>query len=137
MSPEENLATFMGAAEAASPQVLTVFLPDHDQHENAFDAAPWVREAADLLAKIGGGATTMPAADGNWLSDDGRMIREKTVQVFSYIDPDRWERHLNDLRSFLHRFGIKTDQGEVAFEFDGRLFKIRKFNPDWANGGGT
>jgi hypothetical protein len=30
--------------------------------------------------------------------------------------------------------GLKTDQGEVAFEFDGRMFKIRKFNTDRANG---
>jgi len=132
---EEDLATFMGAAEAASPQVLTVFIPDRDRHENAFDAAPWIREAADLLARIGGGATTMPAADGNWLGDDGAMIHEKTVQIFSYIDPDRWERHLEQLRSFLHRFGIEANQGEVAFEFDGRMFKIGAFNPDWARGG--
>jgi hypothetical protein len=80
------------------------------------------------------GTTTMPPADGNWLSDDGRMVHEKTVQVFSYIDPERWERHLKELRSFLHRFGLKTGQGEVAFEFDGKMFKIRKFNTDWANG---
>lgn len=131
---DEDLATFMGAEVGVSPQVLTLFLPDRDKHEHAFDAVPWIKEAADLLAKIGGGATTMPAADGNWLSDDGRMIHEKTVQIFSYIDPDGWERHLKDLRRFLHRFGVQTGQGEVAFEFDGKLYKIRKFNPDWADG---
>ena len=29
------------------------------------------------------------------------------------------------LREFLHRFGRKTNQGEVAFEFDGELLIVR------------
>jgi hypothetical protein len=35
---------------------------------------------------------------------------------------------LPELRSFLHRMGRETRQGEVAFEFDGRFYRIRGFD---------
>ncbi|HZU37332.1 MAG TPA: hypothetical protein VFA18_15520 [Gemmataceae bacterium] len=32
------------------------------------------------------------------------------------------------LREFLHRMGRETNQGEIAFEFDGRFYRIRNFD---------
>jgi hypothetical protein len=29
---------------------------------------------------------------------------------------------------FLHRMGRETNQGEIAFEFDGRFYRIRNFD---------
>ena len=72
----------------------------------------------------------MPPADGAWLDPDRqRLIREKVVLVYTFIDPDRLERTLPDLRGFLHRLGRETDQGEVVCEFQGVLFKIRDYDP--------
>lgn len=48
--------------------------------------------------------------------------------VYSYVDPDAFERSLGELRTFLHRMGRETGQGEVAFEFDGRFYRIRAFD---------
>lgn len=48
--------------------------------------------------------------------------------IYTYIDPDRFERNIKELRVFLHSFGHQTNQGEVVFEFDGRLYRIRKYD---------
>ncbi len=34
------------------------------------------------------------------------------------------------LRKFLHRFGSETYQGEVVLEFDGKFYRIRKYNQE-------
>ena len=43
------------------------------------------------------------------------------------IYPDKFEKNLNSLREFLHRFGRETNQGEVVFEFAGEFFRIQKY----------
>lgn len=68
--------------------------------------------------------------DGAWLnSETSQLIREKVVLAYTYVDPDAFEATLPELRTFLHQLGRETDQGEVAFEFDDRLFKIRTYDP--------
>jgi hypothetical protein len=52
------------------------------------------------------------------------------VVVYSFVSrPDEFLRHLPRLRAFLHRMGRETNQGEVAFEFDDRFYRIRQFDP--------
>lgn len=130
-----DLGRFVGASEAISPQVLVLYIPDHDQNGTRIDASPWIRLAADLLTRIGGGAPHDAGRRGSWLNQGtGETIRERTVQVFTYIDPDRFMAEKEALRSLLHRFGIETRQGQVVFEFDGEMIKIDEFNDVWARG---
>jgi hypothetical protein len=125
-----DLSEALGAAEAASVERLTVYIPSQDRDGAAFDPAPWVEEALNLLSRIGGGATAMPPADGAWLNPDSdTIVREKVVLVYTFIDPDRMEQQVPNLRRFLHRLGLETNQGEVACEFDGVLLKIQNFDP--------
>jgi len=133
MDPEDvslDLAVELGAAESAAIQCLTLYIPSQDRDGRAFDPALWVERALQLLSKIGGGATALPPVDGAWLNPEtSRLIREKVVLAYTYVDPDVLEATLPELRAFLHQLGRETDQGEVAFEFDDRLFKIRTYDP--------
>jgi hypothetical protein len=43
-------------------------------------------------------------------------------------DYERFEANIKNLRSFLHRFGQETSQGEVVVEFDGRFYRIRTYD---------
>ncbi|MBS0540274.1 MAG: hypothetical protein JSR47_16015 [Proteobacteria bacterium] len=83
-----------------------------------------------MLAVIGGGATAMPPADGAWINPvTTKVIKEKVTLVYTYIDPDKFEKNLSKLRAFLHRLGRETSQGEVVCEFADRLFRITKYDP--------
>jgi hypothetical protein len=47
---------------------------------------------------------------------------------YTFIDPDRFEPMLPELRRFLHKLGRETRQGDVVCEFEGVLFKIRNYD---------
>ncbi len=131
MTDELDLAQIVGAAESAAIQRLTLYIPSRDRNGKEFDPARWVEEALRLLSRIGGGATAMPPVDGAWLNPEtSELIREKVVLAYTFIDPDKFEATLHELRAFLHRIGRETNQGEVVFEFDDRLFKIVAYDAE-------
>lgn len=124
-----SLAEEMGASEETSVQVLTLYIPNKDCHNTEFgNQRKWVLEAARLLAKIGGGVTVMPPAEGGWVDHSGGIIWESPVIVYSFIKPNLFVEQLPALREFLHRMGRETNQGEVAFEFDGWFYRITEFD---------
>ena len=129
-SVELILAKLLGASEEPAVQVLTLYIPGKDSDGKRIkNLKRWVKEAQKVLTAIGGGATSMPPADGTWLNTkSNEIIFEKTTIMYTYIDPDSFEKNANILREFLHRFGKETNQGEVVFEFDGRFYRIRKYD---------
>lgn len=126
---EVDLAQALGATAEVSGQVLTLYIPNRDrQGKELGTQRKWVLEAAEILAAIGGGVTIMPPAEGGWVDDQGKIIWEDPVLVYSYVKPDRLVAELPRLRGFLHRMGRETNQGEVAVEFDGLFYRIRTFD---------
>ena len=124
-----NLAGVLGAAESASIECLTLYIPSKDKSGNDFDQTPCIAEALALLSHIGGGATVLPPCEGAWLNPaTGALIRESVVLAYTYVDPYRFGASLGRIRGFMHRLGRETGQGEVVLEFADRLYKIRHFD---------
>ncbi len=124
-----DLGEELGATGGISIQCLTLYIPDRDMNGNEIgDQRRWVLEGADLLAQIGGGVTIMPPVEGGWVSDSGAVVWEKPVLIYTFIRPEAFRQLLPKLRQFLHALGRETHQGEVAFEFDGRFYRITEFD---------
>lgn len=132
---ELNLVEFLGAEVEYSNQLLTLYIPDKDRFNNEIGTQrKWVLEAANLLAKIGGGVTIMPPVEGGWFDQENDVIIwEKPVLVYTYIKPQLFLKHLNALRQFLHRLGSETNQGEIALEFDGKFYRITQYDLEGKN----
>ena len=119
----------MGAKDV-SAQCLSIYIPNKDQRgQEIGNQRRWVLEAIRLLSEINGGATAMPPVEGGWLNDQGEIIWEHPVVVYSFIRPSTFLDSVPRIREFLHRMGRETTQGEVAFEFDKRFYRIRAFDP--------
>lgn len=129
----------LGADKEPLSQQLVLYIPNKDRQGRIIKNFNfWVKEARKILTMIGGGATAMPSADGSWIDpktiDDmaklqyNDIVWEKTTLIYAYIDPDKFEKYLPELRNFLHKFGRETNQGEVVFEFDGVFYKICKYD---------
>jgi hypothetical protein len=126
---EVDLAAALGSDGGVSAQCFTVYVPNKDrQGQEIGNQRKWVLEAIRLLSEANGGATAMPPVEGGWLNDQGEIIWENPVLVYSFIRPEPFLQSLPRLREFLHRMGRETNQGEVAFEFDGRFYRIRNFD---------
>jgi hypothetical protein len=125
---ELNLADALGAEDSSS-QCFSIYVPNKDcKGKEIGNQRQWVLEALRLLSEINRGATAMPPVEGGWLSDENEIVWENPVVVYSFIRPDEFVVNLPRIREFLHRMGRETNQGEVAFEFDGRFYRIRKFD---------
>jgi hypothetical protein len=124
-----DIAATFGAEADVSSQSFAIYVPNKDRDGREIgNQRQWVLEALELLGKVGGGATAMPPVEGVWLNEEGEFLWEDPVIVYSYIKPDHFLSQLPQLRTFLHRMGRETRQGEVAFEFDGRFYRIRTFD---------
>ncbi len=126
-----NLGAALGASADAAVQCFALYVPNKDRLDQEIGTQRrWVLDAIRLLTEINGGATAIPV-EGGWLSPDGKIILEHPVVVYSYVtDPDAFARQLPRVRSFLHRMGRETDQGEIAFEFDDHFYRIRQFDAE-------
>jgi hypothetical protein len=124
------LSRILGAVEAPSIQQLTLYIPNKDKNGKQIkNLNRWIKEAQKILTYIGNGATSLPPADGAWLNpDNSEIIWGKTRIIYTYIEPDKFEENFRSLREFLHRFGRETNQGEVVLEFDGRFYRIQKYD---------
>ena len=122
MAPEDreiDLAAALGAEREASTQVLSLYIPNKNRHGRPIKTGPWIREAQEILTRIGEGYTTTPPHDGGWEGEGDKVRREKTVIVYTYIKPDRLIARLTELPEFLHRFGQETNQEVVVVELSG------------------
>ncbi|MBY0455828.1 MAG: hypothetical protein K2V38_00670 [Gemmataceae bacterium] len=70
-------------------------------------------------------------------SDTGELVWEHPVVVYSFIRAEPFQANLPRVREFLHRMGRETNQGEVAFEFEGRFYLIREYDPPAGSSGGV
>jgi hypothetical protein len=124
-----SLAGALGADAGVAVQCFTMYLPNKDKNDQEIGTQRrWVLDSIRLLSEINGGATAIPV-EGGWLNDEGTIILEHPVVVYSFVSrPAEFLKQLPRLRAFLHRLGRETNQGEVAFEFDDRFYRIRQFD---------
>ena len=108
-----------------------IYIPDRDADGAEFGTQrSYVLEAAQLLARIGGGVTIMPAVEGGWFNKQtNQIIWERPVVVYTYINEETFVELLPELRRFLHRMGRETRQGEIAVELDGAFYRIHTYEP--------
>jgi hypothetical protein len=125
---EMDIAAEFGAEEASS-QVFSIYIPNKDRDGKEIgNQRQWVLDALRLLGPLGGGATAMPPVEGVWIDEADEFVWENPVVVYTYIKADEFAARLRQIREFLHRLGRETKQGEVAYEFDGRFYRIRQFD---------
>jgi hypothetical protein len=123
-----GLGRLLGASSESSDQMLSLYIPNKDEHDREFGTQrKWVLRAARLLAEMGGGVTILPPAEGGWLNEkEGTIVWESPVLVYTYIKSDRFLPKIPELRKLVHEMGHETKQGEVVVEFDGLFLRIKK-----------
>src|SRR5580700_8690350 len=97
-SEEVDLAAALGVGEV-SAQCFAIYVPNKDRDGKEIgNQRAWVLEAIRLLSSINGGATAMPPVEGGWQNDQGEIIWESPVVVYSFIRPDGFLANLSRIR---------------------------------------
>lgn len=134
---ELDLAAELGAQDNYSTQCFTIYIPNKDKNGKEFGTQrKWILEALALLTELNGGATAMPQTEGVWGNEQGELIWEHPVVVYSFIRGDLFFANLARVREFLHRMGRETNQGEVAVEYQKQFFLIREYDSPTEETGG-
>jgi hypothetical protein len=95
VAQELDLGSALGADAGISTQAFTVYIPNKDREGKEIgNQRKWVLEAIRLLSEINGGATAMPPVEGGWLNDEGEIIWENPVIVYSFIRPEQFLSNL-------------------------------------------
>src|SRR5262249_28489601 len=90
-----DLADALGADAGVAVQCFTVYIPNKDKNDQEIGTQRrWVLDAIRLLSEINGGATAIPV-EGGWLNEEGKIILEHPVVVYSFVSrPDEFVKHL-------------------------------------------
>jgi hypothetical protein len=121
---EIDIAEVFGSSESRT-QRFSVYIPNKDRNGESVPQEQWIDEALKLLSRICGGATEMPPVRGAWLNPETQnLVIEEPVLVYSFIDPEPFYKHINEIVDFVRRVGTETNQGQMAIEFDGVLHLI-------------
>ncbi len=127
----ELAARALGASQPLGTAHLMIFVPSADRDGKKLKGPSWTRPTLRTLGKLFRGATAYPKGLGVWRDDQagGTLVFDDTTIVFSYVAPkDLTNDALLELRSFLHRLGRETNQGEMGLVLDGHYIGITTFD---------
>ena len=126
----KSVESALGSTHLRGGEQVTLFIPSKDQLGQIIDQGRWTDEALTVLGRIFRGATAFPPGKGVWRDDsrEGKLLREITVMVVSYVPRSELKRNLPALRAFLHRFGREANQGEVGIIINGSYYGISSYD---------
>ena len=130
MAAKTNIGRTLGATHPVGASQVVVFIPDHNRNGDSIDQQSWVDEALNVMGSLFRGATAFPPGRGVWRDDEagGRLLKEQTVMVVSYVAPNLTSGSLKSLREFLHRFGREARQGEVGIVINSKYYGISRYD---------
>lgn len=119
----------LGANLPVGTYPIFLFVPSKDRDGSPIDRDHWVNQTLSVLGTLFRGATALPG-HGVWRNDEsGKLIHDETVVVFTLAHPDDVTADaVRQIRSFLHRLGRDTNQGEVGVVVEGHYWGITDFD---------
>jgi hypothetical protein len=121
----------LGSTGQSGTILFVLFIPSADRGGQPIDHDYWVTQALEVLGRYFRGATAFPRARGVWRDDEreARLVFEEPTIVQSYAEHEAVTNEaMAAVRSFLHRLGRETNQGEVGIVIDGEYFPIRNYD---------
>lgn len=131
MAIRTNIKRTLGATYPVGASQVVLFVPDHSRDGDSIDQEYWVDQALNVMGRLFRGATAFPPGRGVWRDDEagGRLLKEQTVMVVSYVAPKLLTGvTLKSLRELLHRFGQEARQGEVGIVINSKYYGISRYD---------
>ena len=102
---------------------VTVYIPSTTDVNEKADTSKYIDEAAALMSKLFGGATSTPAL-GYWLSPAAGLVKEISTMVFAYCSDNDLTNGIDELVNFCEKIKTELKQEAVALEINGEMYFI-------------
>jgi len=98
-----------------------VYVPSESNGQAIPNRQQFVDETLTRLSLLCGGATSTEAT-GSWVSEDGRLVKEKVTLVYAFTN--ELPKVLPDIVQFAQTLKERTQQESLALELAGTLYLI-------------
>ena len=102
---------------------VTVYIPSTMDVNKTIDNSQYVNQAASLLSKCFGGATSTPAL-GYWMSNTVGLVKEKTTMVFAYASESDLQTKIDQVIDYCEKMKKELTQDAIALEINGEMYFI-------------
>jgi hypothetical protein len=85
-----------------------------------------IRDTRKFLAEKFGGDTSIKA-EGGYIDQKGKLIKENVTKVESFIDKKTYKEKKNELENFVQKKRKDWKQESIGFEFENDLYIYPKF----------
>lgn len=101
---------------------VTIYIPGTNGVAEAADNSSWAADAACLLSRLYGGATSQENI-GYWVSGTGEVVTEKIITVYAYADKLNDET-MTEVVTFCERMKNELKQEAISLEIDNNLYFV-------------
>ena len=102
---------------------ITVYIPSTTDINKQIDNKKYVDEAASLLSKCFGGATSCNTL-GYWMSPSAGLVKEHTVMVYAYCTDADLQKHAEKVIDYCEGLKNELNQDSIALEINGEMYFI-------------
>ena len=117
--------------EGLSDDTVVLFIPSHDKKGDAIsDQEIWAHEAAEIFAKLFGGATGFTQLIGTWFDSKTKKVhkdRPIMIQTLTKRANTADEAKLIRFFAFCRRMGNATKQACVGFSINDVFYEMYDF----------
>ena len=101
---------------------ICIYVPSTININESDDSIFWPNKTLELLYKLFGGATCMPAY-GAWLSD-GKLVKEKIKIIFAHCNEEQLQNSIDEICDFCLKMKSELKQEAVGLEINNELYII-------------
>lgn len=102
---------------------VTIYVPATTHVSKVTNNATQVAETAKVLARLFGGSTSSPTI-GYWVSNEQRLVAEKTTMVFAYCSEAALEDGIMEVIEYCRKLKADMTQEAIALEVNGAMYFI-------------
>jgi hypothetical protein len=117
--------------QGLSDDTVVLFIPSHDKKGNEIsDQEMWAHEAAELFAKLFGGATAFTQLFGTWFESSTKKVhKDRPIMIQSLTKRVNTgdEAKLIKFFAFCRRMGKSTNQACIGFSINDVFYEMYDF----------
>ena len=102
---------------------VTLYIPSTVNINEDIDNRKYIDEAASLLSRCFGGATSCQTL-GYWMSPSAGLVKERTVMVYAYCTDEDLQKHAEEVIDYCERLKKELKQDSIAMEINGEMYFI-------------